>query len=334
MWLGGGRVPERKLQSSPDVADDSRPRFPLRTKLVAIAGIAGTLIGVAGVVVPLVVSAGTRSSSIDTVQVQQDGTAFEPATVVEPLQADLVSQIGGAAIEESDMWTGHYAVPVDADWAELWSLGENGNCYSQRQVDWLEANGVPIPANFLIAVISNNATSGSPATIRNVRLQGLVTPPQEDTVMVTYPECVGDGIPGIYGHITVGLDPVAVYDECYDPNAFGDGVRGCRVGEGDVPPVPGDPLVFQVYPGGLQQLNLSFDQVADFTGRFVADIEVEGQVGVLDLTPSGPDIVSPTVTRPAWLSIGDTDLTECSAGDDVTVFQCTLEQWLAILAAG
>lgn len=326
-------MPERKLQSTTEVIEDSRPRPLARTRLVAIAGIAGTLIGVAGVVVPLVVSAGTRSTSLDTVQVQQEGDAFEPVAVVEPVQADLVSQIGGAAISEARMWTGDYAVPVDADWAELWSLGEDGNCYSQRQVDWLDTYGVSIPANVVVAVISNDATSGSPATVRNVRLQGVVTPPERDTVRVTYPICVGDGIPGIFGHITVGLDPVAVYDECYSPDAYGDGVLGCRVGEGDVPPIPGDPLVFQIYPGGLQQLNLRFDQVADFTGRFVADIEIDGQVGTLDLTPSGPDLVSPTVTKDAWLSIGDTSLTDCSAGDDVIVHECSLDQWLAILAA-
>jgi hypothetical protein len=302
---------------------------------VAIAGIIGTMIGVLAIVIPLIISAGARTSSAETVQVEQQGdgqpAGLEPASVVAPLQPGLQSQALGATVDESYLWSGSYAVPVDAPWAELWSY-QSDECYTSEQIAWLERYGVEIPTPFLSVGITNTATSGSPITFRNIRLQGTVTPPTGDTVTVTYPTCIGDGVFGIFAHMTVGVDPVALYDECYAPDALG--LPSCYVGEGDTTPLPGDPLVFAIPPGAYHSLNLNYDQVADFTGRFVADVEVDGQVSTIDLSPPGSDIVSPMVTRSALLSIGAVDLTDCRADDESAyIDDCSLETWLEILAS-
>jgi hypothetical protein len=329
-------VPERDPQPRPE---EQGRAVSQRTLLVAIAGIAGTLIGAAGIVVPLVASAGTRSSSVDTVEVQHPAAggstgSVQAADVVEPLQSGLATQVAGTSVDYANLSSSSYAVPVDAPWAELWRFETTNGCNSEQQIAWLEHHGTLIPTPDLWTTISNSASAGSPVTIRNVRLQGTVTAPVGDTVTVSYPVCAGDLVPGIFAHITVGIDPVAVYDSCYAPDAYGTGILGCRVGDGDVAPVPGDPVVFEIVPGGIQDLHLSYDQVADFTGRFVADAEVDGKVSVIDLSPPGPDIVSPAVTRPARLSIGDPELTDCRQNSESEwVAGCTLEQWLAMLAS-
>jgi hypothetical protein len=135
--------------------------------------------------------------------------------------------------------------------------------------------------------------------------------------------------------MTLGVDPVALYDDCY-----------ANYGEcyfaGGTPPNPGDPVVFPVRPGETRTLNLVYDQTVDFRGRFVATVTVDGEESTIDLTPGAADILAPVVTlpRPFLRIAGAPGDTFCTADADAEpiVYQldggdCALDVWLAILDA-
>jgi hypothetical protein len=316
----------------------AEPVKAFKGRLIVIGAIAGTLIGVLAIVIPLAVAAGTSTSSTETLEVQSEDEAAAGAdpnagSGLEAVQAGLQAQALGASTEYSENeGMPLYAVPIDAPWEELWAIAgpaERG-CVVPEKIAWLEEHGVPMPPQKLFAAVVNTASAGSEITISEIRPQGELTAPQVDTVLVEYLMCVGGGEEGIYAHITLGTDPVAIFDNCYTE---GD---GCYV-PADGGPAPGDPVVFTVRPGETRSLHVSYDQSADFVGRFVATVTVDGQSSTIDLSPGAADIVAPAVTRPLLLlKMTETlDAVKCSAdqGDASSWIEaCTLEQWLAYLA--
>lgn len=318
-------------ETPPTPSKPARKPWSFGQRLIAIGAVAGTAIGVVSVVIPLVVTAGARTTSTETVEVQagEVPAAAVPAAALEPVQPGLAAQALGAGIEIAQNYT-VFSVPVDAPWAELWALQENGSCTSQGQIAWLESHGVEVPTGSLYAYIRNTATSGAELTISEIRAQGELTPPAGDTVKVRYTQRVGGEVLGVWARLSIGVDPVAAFDEC------GSNVEECYAADG-TGPQPGDPVVFTLAPGEAEELHLHYDTAADFTGRLVATVTSGGETSTLDLSPGGVDIVAPFVTRSElFLNIGEAANTYCvdeRRGDAGYVPECTLEQWLGMLGS-
>ena len=314
-----------------------------KRQLVALASVGGTLIGLVAIVVPVAVTASILQSSTATVEVtSQDGSdggqGLEAALPsLEAVQPGLSASALGANVDfayANGVWD--YAVPVSAPWAELWAAQSNDdNCTTESQRAWLDTHGTMIPTPVVTSTITNTAAAGSDLIVSEIRAQGVLTPPIEDTVTVSWYACSGAGDDGIYAHLTLGVDPVALYDDCY-----------ANYGEcyfaGGTPPTPGDPVVFPVRPGETRTLNLVYDQTVDFRGRFVATVTVDGQESTIDLSPDAVDVIAPvvTLTKPRLriaATPGDTFCTPDVDGQPIVYTDgggdCTLESWLAILAA-
>ena len=298
-------------------------------RLVAVAAALGTVIGILSIVVPLAFVAVTRPTSTDTVAVATE----EVDGGLEAVSAGLSSRALAANVDGSRFeGLNDFAVPVDAPWEELWALMDPAACTADAQLEWLNTHGTVIPAPTLTARITNTADSGSDLVVSDVRAQGELTPPPGDTVTVAYYGCIGAGDEGIYAHLTIGADPVAVYDDCYATPE-----ESCYFGI-EAAPVPGDPVVFPIRPGETRILHLTYDQVVDFRGRFVATVTADGEESTIDLTPDGADVVAPVVTREAFLRIaGNPADTSCTprTGDTAAVISaCTLADWQRILGDG
>jgi hypothetical protein len=310
--------------------------------MVAAAATIGTLIGIASIVIPLVFVATTRTTSVDSVQIDTQQASGEGAglgasgSALEVVDPGLAPKALGAGVDDSRVdGFEEFVISVDAPWAELWAMIDPNfpGCVTPDQMEWLRTHGTVIPPHDLTMQISNTASSGSEVTVRDIRAQGSLTPPPGDTVAVSWYTCSGAGVDGIYAHMTVGVDPVALYDACYaqyeDSCYFSSGVA----------PTPGDPVVFGIRPGETRTLNLSYDQTVDFVGRFVATVEVDGEIATIDLSPGAADIVAPMVTRPQQhLRVSSAlDGMACTENrDDPAVWLegCTLERWLEILETG
>ncbi|QNO36632.1 hypothetical protein H4J02_08975 [Protaetiibacter sp. SSC-01] len=314
-----------------------------KPQLIAAGSIAGTIIGVVSIVVPLAVAASTTTSSTDTVAVTSPGASegegdgdgsgaagAASAPLLEPIAGGVGTNALGINVDRS-LASGfdEYAVPIDAPWEELWSYQQNpdSHCTDSRQLAWLQEHGTVIPPNFVTASITNTATSGSEIVVSDIRAQGQLTPPTTDTVRVGYYTCSGGGDDGIFAHLRLGVDPIAVYDDCY--------TIGSCFSSDPVPPVAGEPVVFGVQPGETRTLNLVYEQTIDFVGRFVATVTVGGEKSTIDLSPDAADVVSPAVTRPLpYLYIAAmAEDTRCTADRTSSSQVCSLADWLAVLAA-
>ncbi len=309
-----------------------------KAQLIAAGSVAGAVIGVVSIVVPLAVAASITTASTETVEVASaDGGSSDEgvasASLLEPVSAGLSTNALGLNVDESIVSQFvEYAVPVDAPWEELWALQSDSNCTDPRQLEWLESHGRVIPPNFVVTSITNTATGGSEIVVSDIRAQGELTPPAIDTVTVGYYTCSGGGDDGIFASLRLGVDPVAVFDDCY-----GDG--SCFSSDAE-PPTPGEPVVFSVFPGQTRTLNLTYERTVDFVGRFVATVTVDGQTSTIDLSPDASDVVSPAVTRPLpYLRIAaaamDTICTADHPSDPyfVATSVCSVDDWRAILGA-
>lgn len=318
---------------------DAPSRAPTVARVSAGIAVVGVLVGVLGFAVPLIVAAGDRMTTEDTIDVDtqvssDDGAGYEPGDepepepgqVIEPVAEGLSTSVGGASSAAWPVSTDWFAVPTDAPWSELWARPEA--CVSEGAYGWLKEHGVPIPTSGIMSEITNSATTGSFVTIRDIRAQGRLNVPTVETVAVGVKRCVGEVVEGVYATLDLGVDPVAVYDSCYSPEA-----QWSCAGAAGVIPIPGDPVVFDVAPGKTRTLLLSWSQSVDFEGRFVATASVGESTWTIDLSPSGETILAPAVTRPDDRLYFDDDETWCEA-DSVRQEACDLDSWLALLADG
>jgi Protein of unknown function (DUF2510). len=318
-----------------------------RDRWVAVGSAAGTVIGLVGLVVPLVIV--DRGASGDTIAVHSQlgddaGLVAGDDSRLEPVAAGLSASAGGltAAGEQELTW----AVPVDAPWEELFALhvceidSSGDNLTARGEADtaaadaWIERYGVPTTPHHLWATITNTAGAGA-ITVSAIRPQGTLTP-APDRVWVTKAQCggLGDCSDLINARIALGTDPVAVFG---DPPFY-----ECGSDFSDVVAYPGDPVVFNVAPGQARPLYLTWTQTEDFVGRFVASLAAGGQTSTLDLSPGNADITSIAVNVAATLELGGGTWTSfiCDPDGNVPVAErvygnhiegCTLAQWLAMI---
>ncbi|MFD5224179.1 hypothetical protein ACFWHT_01020 [Microbacterium sp. NPDC058342] len=305
-----------------------------KRRLIAAGSIAGTMIGVLAIVVPIAVAAGDRSTSADTVTVDTQDSSSEgaglaiaedesSASVIEPLADGLSASVAGASADAQVVKTEWYSVPVDAPWAELWATP--GACTTEI-VDWLEQHGRIMPPQKLTSYITNTAATGSMAKVSRIRPQGDLTEPPAETVVVGAMGCTGAGEEGIYATMELGVDPVAVFHPCYSAQAE----YSCA-GSAEVAPIAGDPVTFDVAPGETRTVHLQWTQTMDFVGRFVATLEVDGNSSTIDLSPYGADLSYPAVTRPDDRLYFDIDGPWCQVGEEPRQEPCSLEAWLAVV---
>lgn len=323
-------------------------RWTSRERWVAIGSVAGTMLGIVGLIVPITVA--VRGASVDTVgvdsQLGSDDGLLAADDVVEPVASGLSASAAGLTVEGDPETT--WAVPVDAPWEELFGLhvceaASNGALTTRGKADtaaamaWVERYGEPTSPQELWATISNTAGSGS-ITVSEIRAQGTLTPPPA-RVWVFKGMCGGMGACDelINARIALGADPVAVfgdpptYDTC-DPGLLSDIVAQ-----------PGDPVVFDVAPGRYRPLYLSWTQTEDFVGRFVATVTAGGETSTIDLSPGNADITSLAVNEPATLLIAgygsyifgcDPDGNSDTGVPDNGITNCTLDQWLPMIGKG
>lgn len=299
-----------------------------RVIAVTAGGIAATLVGALGIVLPIVVAAGEKQSAPETVVAQGEGGAAAerliPA-VSDGLMATASDVTSDSRLADSD-W---YAVPVDAPWEEVWALPPV--CTTSDIVNWIAAHGKPILPQELNTTLQNVATSGADAVVSNIRAEGELTVPPSDTVIVGGMKCRGAGDEGVFASMVLGVDPVAVFDACYDPY----GSSWSCAGQSTELPQPGDPVVFSLSPGQATTLHLRWTQSLDFVGRFVADVTVDGETQTLDLSPGGTDLVVPWVTYPdRRLYFGGDGPTGAWCEDAAgRTAECTVDAWKQMIAA-
>lgn len=293
-----------------------------RIAAVTAGGIVAVLIGVISIVVPIVAAVGDKQSSPQSVVAQGAG---EPAVdraipaVSDGLMAVASDVTSDSRLIDSD-W---YAVPVDAPWHELWALPPV--CTSMDIVDWIAAHGTPMLPQSLDTTLRNVATSGDDAVVSNIRAEGELTVPDKETVVVGGMKCRGAGDDGVFATMVLGVDPVAVFDACYDPY----GSTWSCAGQSTQLPQPGDPVVFSLAPGQATTLHVRWTQSLDFVGRFVADVTVDGQSQTLDLSPGSADMVVPWVTYPERRLYFGGDSSTGAWCEDASgrTDECTVESW-------
>lgn len=305
-----------------------------KRRLIAGGSIAGTVIGVLAIVIPIAVAAADRPTAADTIAVdtQQSSSGGEglapepdddavPDGVIEPIAAGLSNTILGAAGTDASVSRSEwYSVPIDVPWAELWATP--GAC-TPATFEWLEQHGRVMPPHDFTSYITNMAGTGSVAKVSRIRPQGELTKPPAETVLVGAMACTGAGEEGLYATMQLGVDPVAVFHPCY-----ADAEYSCA-GSAENPPVAGDPVVFDVAPGETRVLHLTWTQKMDFVGRFVATLDVDGQSSTIDLSPSGEDLSYPAVTRPDDRLYFDMDGPWCEDDGGERNMTCGLDAWLA-----
>jgi hypothetical protein len=307
--------------------------------LVSVGSVVGVLIGVLAIVVPIVVTATDRTTAGDTIVVDSqfssdegEGLAAEPddvedakpAELIEPVAAGLSASAGDASSSGFMIRSEWFAVPIDAPWAELYATP--GACTTEI-VDWFKTYAKPVIPQEITSYITNSATTGAVATVSDIRAQGTLTAPPVPTVKVGATGCTGGGEDGIYATMALGVDPVAVYDDCYSPSE----PYPCT-GSAEVAPTAGDPVRFDVAPGETRTLHLSWTQTMDFVGRFVAALTVDGTVSTIDITPDAVDLTVPALTRPDDVLYFDVDGPWCEDGPETRHAVCDFDTWLAIVA--
>jgi hypothetical protein len=319
-----------------------------RERWVAIGSVAGTVLGIVGLVVPLAVA--VRGATADTVavdsQLSGDDGLLAAGDALEPVASGLSASAAGLTTDAAAeaVW----AVPVDSPWAELFALHiceEDGNGYptARGEADtaaaraWIENYGVPTTPHRLWASITNTAGSGS-ITVSEIRAQGTLTP-APDRVWVDLGVCggIGDCSEAINTRIALGTDPVAVFA---DPPTY----DYCGTGTvSDIVAQPGDPVVFDVLPGEYRPLYLQWTQTEDFSGRFVATVTANGERSMMDLSPGNADITALAVNEPATLLLAgygefifgcDPDGNSEAGSSGNTIEYCSLDQWLAMIGKG
>ena len=305
-----------------------QPSWWTRGRVVAVAagGIAATLIGVFAIVVPLAATAGEKQSSPQSVVAHDAGTPDVDRAI--PAVSDGLMAVASDVRSDSRLTDSDwYAVPIDAPWDELWALPPV--CTSTDIVDWIAAHGEPMLPQSLDTTLQNVATSGDDAVVSNIRAEGELTVPDRETVVVGGMKCRGAGDDGVFASMVLGVDPVAVFDACYDP---WESTWSCA-GQSTQLPQPGDPVVFSLAPGQATTLHLKWTQSFDFIGRFVADVTVGGQTQTLDLSPGGADIVVPWVTYPdRRLYFGGEGSTGAWCEDaSGRTDECTVDSWTQMI---
>lgn len=307
-------------------------------RLVIAASVAGVLVGLIAIAVPLIAGLGTRTSSASTVEVEQAGTdpaslASGDSSAIEPLQAGFGTTALGAQTYIWDPVSSHWAVPVEAPWGELWSLADTVvDCKLDSRIEgWLDEHGTRIRSSWLSFSITNTATDDSQVVLSDIRPQGELSLPVGDTIKVGYTDSCpsGGGDDTIYGHITIGVDPVAIYDSCYEAYE-----NGCYFAS-EPRPVAGEPLVFAIRPGEFRGLAIEYDQVVNFQGRFVATVTAGGERSTIELSN---DVVATVVTRTdPYLDLTQLPNTVgcvATGGDEGQIIPgCSLDQWRSILEA-
>jgi len=306
-----------------------------KSRVIAVGSILGTLISAVAIIVPLVVSSSERTTAEDGIKVESqrssiDGAGLaaadddaEGASAIEPVVAGLSSSVAGASSSGYSSTGEWYAIPVDAPWVELFATP--GACTTEIS-DWLNTHGRIMPPWMITASITNTATSGTTATVSRIRAQGTLTEPPVETVLVGAMGCTGAGEEGVYATMRLGVDPVAVFDDCYSPQA-----EWPCAGSGEAVPIAGDPVSFPVPPGEARTVNLRWTQTTDFVGRFVATLEIDGRSSTIDLSPNGVDLDYPAAPQHDGQLYFGQDGPWCEDGARVRNDSCGLDAWLAVL---
>lgn len=308
----------------------SESSFGRRQLFVGVISVASAVVSVLALMLPTFTALSVRTTSLSTLSVQTGGlgnaggenkaiagnTKFDEASA-----AERASLLGG----EPDLGyslIGSYVVPVDAPWEEIWQ--QNLRQCTQETYEWIHEHGDPIKSDTVLN-FANNATGGSVARISAIRAEGEFVKPEIDTVTVSTTECIGGGDDFIVAMMNLGVDPVAVYDDCYSPTAQWSCARGLKD-----EPIAGEPVAFDLDPGEIQGVYLHWQQSASFRGRFVATATIDGVDTAIDISPNSKEFYLPYPTTDLSLRIGGDGIT-CSSGDVRISDVCTLDDWLQML---
>ena len=255
-----------------NLVDGSKPKRPLMTLLAVVGGV----VTVAALGVTLYNHFSSRSSSAETLVVQEAPTSLAqsgPAEAEEETQEQF-RVVGVAQLQTADqiLYAGSWRIPVDAP-IETFPLeltpGPNGyvqSC-SDEQLAWLTEYATPVemPGGDLSSdfrtVVRNDATAGSALSLGNLRFEGVEA--SADPVIAF--ECPGGGVGGGGAQgIALNVDgspAVSVADQ------FGYGFQ-------DIP--EGAPATINLQPGEELNVMILRDDLVDtsrqYEGRLLADV--------------------------------------------------------------
>lgn len=292
-------------------------------KIVTASAVLATAIGAVGIAVTVTESLGRNDTTVESLSVESE---------MERTGAAAVDGVGMSRYEgDSADW----AVPVGAPFDEFFadSGEERGptGC-TPSQLAWLKGNGVPYTDNYLRVDLVNTATSGSRLMISEIRAEGELTEPDSGILLVSCRAGQGGEPLAQYARLALGTGENAV---------FGDILEGCEApdgycwyaGTGQVGEA-GMPVVFDIAPGEAATLVLRYDHAANFSGRFVATVSVDGVESTLVLTPNGEDIYAPVVTIRSLKFVSDNGVAGCElAGSDNGRAESCTDNWRDLLAA-
>ncbi|MEO8262230.1 MAG: hypothetical protein ABI566_06630 [Pseudolysinimonas sp.] len=244
-----------------------------RRRLWRIAGITAAVVvpvvTVATIVIPIVIEAGDRHTSVGTLVVN------EGATAVSALDLKYATTEFGPFPGQGFS----VAIPADApfDTFPLDPEGQEGLGCTQAQVDWLLTYRVTADGGSQLYDVRNSATAGSALRIQNVHVAGEFRPQDPDRF---YFYCNGGG---------AGTEPdFVVLDVTLGDTAPAVVQYDYRTGS---PIPPGTIFSMDLAPGELVQMYVNvktLEPAQDFFGQIIADVVVDG-------------VTTPIVLQEGWL---------------------------------
>lgn len=263
----------------PESADAARLR---RRKIIKVASITGAIVvpvvTVLTMVIPVVADWNARSTSIDTLGTDDQGSLSELAVdpsglpTSDPVAAPVYDGGGFMHVQRME-WDGG-TVPADAPF-ETFPAGSGVEGCTPEQHAWLLEWGVPLEYAVVGNQFRNDATTGASLSLRNLRAEGEFVEPEVPRVSVW---CAtggkGDVAPPIWTGLTLGDPAPALFIENPDA-AYYDSSQVLP------PDLIGTPFVQNLAPGEYAQVYLvleTLDETKDFVGRVVVDVVVNGAV--------------------------------------------------------
>jgi hypothetical protein len=295
-------------------------------KVVTVAVVLATAIGVVGIVVAVTEAAGRNDTTVGSISVESQQVEEESAP-----RTGLAS-VDGVALDRYEGDPTTWAVPVDAPFGEFMTQtveeADDTGC-TPSQLAWLKEHGVPYGSHLLRVDLINTATSGSRLVVSDIRPEGELTAPETDVVMVSCQPGIGGEPLAQFATLALGTGEQAVFGDIQE-DCITDPYYCWYAGTGETG-VPGTPVIFDIAPGEAAILVLRYDHAVDFRGRFVATVSVDGVESTLVLTPNGEDIYAPVITiEDVWLT-SDNGVPGCLL--DVTGPNDCTADWASALAA-
>lgn len=270
------------------MSESQTPAHSLKRNLAIGLSVFAALATIAGIAIPLIVSANDKTSSADSLDVREPGVSNSadpsaPAATAFEVIGELEDQ---SVPREPSFWAVPVTAPVASFPDNLIIENEFGGRCSDDQSTWLREFAIPLSEykdlqrspSFLLT-LHNHATTGGSLSLGNIRFEGE----EVDSVPLVVFWCPFGSSGDVPPLQTIDIDATgaaAVWSEVGE-NGFLDAMYGS-----DSIQPPGTPVVLSLAPGQVRPViflrSPTVDTQREYQGRFLADLlDGSGQTVVL-----------------------------------------------------